>query len=178
MSSNDNAAPAANAAETQPVFQVQRMYLKDASLEMPHAPQIFLEQETPSVEVAVDVGATRLAEHIYESVVTVTVTSKVGEKVAFLVEVKQGGIFEIARLPEEQIDPLLGIVCPNMIYPYLRANVADLINRTGFPPIHLADINFEVFYQQRIAAVAEQQAQATAAAGGFDSGIVLPPGHA
>jgi len=109
--------------------------------------------------VAVDVGAQRLAENIFESEVTVTVTAKIDDKLAFLVECKQAGIFEISNVPEEQFDPLLGILCPNMIYPYLRANVADLITRTGFPPVHLSDINFEQFYQQRLAAVQEQAAK-------------------
>ena len=141
------------------VFQMQRVYIKDASLELPNAPQIFLEKNQPKIEVAVDVGAQRLAENIFESEVTVTVTAKIDEKVAFLVECKQAGIFEISNVPEEQFDPLLGILCPNMIYPYLRANVADLITRTGFPPVHLSDINFEQFYQQRLAAAQEQAAK-------------------
>jgi preprotein translocase subunit SecB len=142
------------------VFQMQRVYIKDASLELPHAPQIFLEKDAPKIEVSVDVGAQRLTENIFESEVTVTVTAKIGEKVAFLVECKQAGIFEIANVPEEQFDPLLGILCPNMIYPYLRANVADMITRTGFPPVHLSDINFEQFYQQRLAAAQEQAGKA------------------
>ncbi|VWX32618.1 protein-export chaperone SecB [Limnobacter sp. 130] len=141
------------------VFQMQRVYIKDASLELPNAPQIFLEKNPPKIEVAVDVGAQRLAENIFESEVTVTVTAKIDEKVAFLVECKQAGIFEISNVPEDQFDPLLGILCPNMIYPYLRANVADLITRTGFPPVHLSDINFEQFYQQRLAAAQEQAAK-------------------
>ncbi|WP_370263770.1 protein-export chaperone SecB [Limnobacter sp.] len=141
------------------VFQLQRVYIKDASLELPNAPQIFLDKTPPKIEVAVDVGAGRLAETIFESEVTVTVTAKIEDKVAFLVECKQAGIFEIANVPPEQFDPLLGILCPNMIYPYLRANVADLITRTGFPPVHLSDINFEQFYQQRLAAAQEQAAQ-------------------
>ncbi|GLR25256.1 MULTISPECIES: protein-export chaperone SecB [Limnobacter] len=142
------------------VFQMQRVYLKDASLEMPNAPQAFLEKSNPQIEVSVDVGAQRLGETVFESEVTVTVTAKVEDRVSFLVEAKQAGIFEISGVPEEQYDPLLGILCPNMIYPYLRANVADLITRTGFPPVHLSDINFEQFYQQRLAAAQEQANQA------------------
>jgi preprotein translocase subunit SecB len=139
-----------------PVFQIQRVYLKDLSLEQPNSPAIFLEQEAPQIEVAVDVGAEALAEGIFESTVTVTVTAKVKDKVAFLVEGKQAGIFELRNIPTEQLDPLLGIGCPNIVYPYLRANLADAITRAGFPPIHLAEINFEVFYQQRLQALAEQ----------------------
>jgi len=143
--------------EQQPVFQIQRVYLKDLSLEQPNSPAIFLEQEAPSIEVSVDVGAESLADGVFESTVTITVTAKVKDKVAFLVEGKQAGIFEIRNVPTEQLDPLLGIGCPNIIYPYLRANIADAITRAGFPPVHLAEINFEVFYQQRLQALAEQQ---------------------
>ena len=140
----------------QPVFQIQRVYLKDLSLEQPNSPGIFLEQEAPGIEVAVDVGSEKLADGIYESTVTVTVTAKIGEKVAFLVEGKQAGIFEARNIPEDQLDPLLGIGCPNIVYPYLRSNVADAITRAGFPPIHLSEINFEAFYAQRLQIAADQ----------------------
>ncbi|MFZ6798917.1 protein-export chaperone SecB [Undibacterium sp. Di24W] len=144
----------------QPIFQIQRVYLKDLSLEQPNSPAIFLEQEAPSVEVTLDVAAEPLAEGIVESTVTVTVTAKIKDKVAFLVEAKQAGIFEARNIPQDQMDPLLGIGCPNIIYPYLRSNVADAISRAGFPPIHLTEINFEAFYQQRLANMAEQAALA------------------
>lgn len=133
----------------QPTFNVQRIYLKDASLEIPNAPHIFLETDPPNVEVQLDVSNAPVVDAIHEVTVTVTVTTRVKEQVAFLVEAKQGGIFEIRDVPAEQMEPLLGIVCPNIIYPYLRANLADLITRTGFPPIHLAEINFEAFFNQR-----------------------------
>lgn len=142
------------------VFQLQRVYLKDASLELPNAPQIFLDRTPPKIDVSVDVGGQRLNETIFEAEVTVTVTAKIEDKTAFLVECKQAGIFEISGLPDDQIEPVLGIVCPGMIYPYLRANVADLITRTGFPPVHLSDINFQQFFEQRQAAAAEGTAQA------------------
>jgi preprotein translocase subunit SecB len=143
-----------------PVFQLQRCYLKDASLELPNAPRIFLEQQSPSIDVQLEVSNSAVVEGIYEVVVRVTATAKLGEKVLFLVEGKQGGIFEIRGIPSEQFEPIVGIVCPGIVYPYLRANVADLISRTGLPPIHLAEINFEAMYQQRLA---QQQAQAGAA---------------
>ena len=122
------------------------------------------------MEVAVDVGAEPLAEGIFESTVTITVTAKINDKIAFLVEGKQAGIFEVRNIPADQLDPLLGIGCPNIIYPYLRANIADLITRAGFPPVHLSEINFEVFYQQRLQAIAEQQKN--------DAGLVMPDGTA
>jgi len=150
----------------QPVFQIQRVYLKDLSLEQPNSPAIFLEQEAPNIEVAVDVGVDNLAEGIFESTVTITVTAKINDKVAFLVEGKQAGIFEVRNIPAEQIEPLLGIGCPNIVYPYLRANIADAITRAGFPPVHLSEINFEVFYQQRQQAIAEQGASAILMADG------------
>jgi preprotein translocase subunit SecB len=156
----------------QPVFQIQRVYLKDASLEQPNSPQIFLEQEAPNMEVAVDVGAEALADGIYESTVTITVTAKIKDKVAFLVEGKQAGIFEARNIPAEQLDPLLGIGCPNIVYPYLRANIADLITRAGFPPVHLSEINFEAFYQQRLQTLAEQQ-QGEQQNG---AGLIMPDG--
>lgn len=134
------------------VFQLQRVYLKDASLELPNAPEIFLNRNQPKIDVQVDVGGSKLNETVFEATVMVTVTAKIEDKVAFLVECKQAGIFEVSGMPADQIDPILGILCPNMVYPYLRANVADLITRTGFPPVHLSDINFEQFYQQRLAA--------------------------
>lgn len=139
-----------------PVFGIQRIYLKDLSLEIPNAPQIFLESQVPSVEIALDVSAQALVEGIYETCVTVTVTTKAGDKVAFLVEAKQAGIFEVRNVPDDQLPLILNVVCPNIAYPYLRSNVADVVQRAGFPPIHLAEINFEALYQQRL----QQQAQA------------------
>jgi preprotein translocase subunit SecB len=141
----------------QPSFNIQRVYMKDASLEVPNAPQIFLEQEAPAVEVQLDVSDSALADGLYEVTVTATVTTRVRDQVAFLVEIKQGGIFEIRGVPPDQIEPLLGIVCPSIVFPYLRSNVADVVTRAGFPPIHLAEINFEAFFQQRRAAIAQAQ---------------------
>ena len=147
-----------------PVFQLQRVYLKDASLELPHAPQIFLEQDPPQVEVQLDVAHSMVVEGIYEVTVRVTTTARIKGRTLFLVESKQAGIFEIRMVPPDQLEPILGVVCPGIVYPYLRANVADLLNRTGLPPMHLAEINFEALYQQRLAQ-ARAQAGADAAAG-------------
>jgi preprotein translocase subunit SecB len=142
---------------TQPFFNIQRVYVKDLSLEQPNSPAIFLEQELPSVEVEVDVKAEQLAEGVFEAVVTGTVTAKVKDKVAFLIEAKQAGIFDIRNIPAEQLDPLLGIACPTIVFPYLRANIADMVTRAGFPPIHLAEINFQALYEQRVAQFAQSQ---------------------
>lgn len=157
-----------------PAFNMQRVYLKDLSLEMPNAPQVFLEQETPQVEVSVNVGGQRLAETVFESTVTATVTTRLNGKVLYLVEATQAAIFELVNIPVEQMDPILGIVCPTMVYPYLRANVADAITRTSLPPLHLAEVNFQALYEQQIAQLQQQQGEA--ANNGNDSGIILPPG--
>lgn len=141
-----------------PVFQIQRVYLKEASLEQPNSPAILLEQAQPTVDIQLGVEAGVAAEGIYEIAVTATVTTKIGEKTVFLVEAKQAGIFEIRNLPQEQMDQILGIACPSIVYPYLRGNVSDIITRGGFPPVHLAEINFQAMYEQ-------QKAQAAAAAG-------------
>ena len=144
-----------NAPDLQASFNIQRIYLKDMSLEQPNSPAIFLEQDGPSIEIQIDVGNEKLADDIYEATVTVTITAKIRDKIAFLVEGKQAGIFELRNIPEEQLEPLLGIACPNIIYPYLRANIADMVTRGGFPPVHLTEINFEVFYQQRKQALSQ-----------------------
>jgi preprotein translocase subunit SecB len=132
---------------------------------MPNAPTVFLESENPKVDVQLEVSDAPVLDALHEVVVRVTVTAKVQDKVLFLVEGKQAGIFEIRNVPAEQKPGIIGILCPGIVYPYLRANIADLITRTGLPPINLAEINFEAFYQQRMAAVAQQRAQAAAPAG-------------
>ncbi|NLA51213.1 MAG: protein-export chaperone SecB [Alcaligenaceae bacterium] len=140
---------AANEQAQQPTFGMQRSYLKDLSLEMPNAPQILLDPQQPTVDISLNLGADRLAETVFEVSVRATITTKVNDKTLYLVEGTQAGIFEIANIPEDQIDPLLGIVCPSMIFPYLRANLADAINRTGLPAVHMAEVNFQALYEQR-----------------------------
>ena len=132
-----------------PVFQIQRIYLKEASLEQPNSPAILLEQEQPTVDIQLGVDAQPVAEGVFEVRVTATVTTKIKDKTVFLVECKQAGIFEIRNLPDDQMGPIMGIACPQIVYPYLRGNVADLIQRAGFPPMHLAEINFQAMYEQQ-----------------------------
>ncbi|MFY7854589.1 MAG: protein-export chaperone SecB [Rubrivivax sp.] len=145
-------------ADTQPVFQIQRMYLKDLSLEQPNSPQILLDQTPPQVDINLGVGAEGVADGIFEVTVTATVTTKVGDRVLFLVEAKQAGIFEIRNLPPDQMQGIVSIVCPQMIYPYLRAIVSDICTRAGFPPILLTEVNFQAMFES-------QQAQAGQANG-------------
>ncbi len=149
-------------SETQdPVFQIQRVYLKEASLEQPNSPAILLEQEQPTVDIQLGVNASPVAEGIYEVSVTATVHTKIKEKTVFLVEATQAGIFEVRNLPQEQMGPIMGIACPQIVYPYLRGNVADMVQRAGFPPVHLSEINFQAMYEQQQAAQAGQPAQVT-----------------
>jgi preprotein translocase subunit SecB len=142
-----------------PVFLIQRMYLKDLSLEQPNSPAILLSQEQPAVDIQIGLGAEQIGEGVFEITVTATVTAKVNEQTMFLVEAKQAGIFEIRHMPDGQLDPITGIACPQIIYPYLRSNVADVIQRAGFPPVHMAEINFQAMYDQQQRMKAEQQLQ-------------------
>jgi preprotein translocase subunit SecB len=154
-----------------PSFTLQRVYLKDLSLELPNAPQIFLEQDAAQVEVSIEVGGQPLNETLFESTVKVTVTTRIKDKVFYLVEAKQAGIFELVDIPKDQINALHGIVCPTMLYPYVRSNVADAITRASLPALHLAEFNFQALFEQRSA-----QAQAdTNDSPAPESGIVLPP---
>jgi preprotein translocase subunit SecB len=150
-------------ADTQdPIFQIQRIYLKESSLEQPNSPAILLEQEQPTVDIQLGINAGPVADGIFEVTVTATVQTKIKDKTVFLVEAKQAGIFEIRNLSDEQMGPIMGIACPQIVYPYLRGNVADLIQRGGFPPVHLAEINFQAMYEQQ---QAQQAQQAVVAAG-------------
>ena len=153
------------ADQQDPVFQIQRVYLKEASLEQPTSPAILLEQEQPTVDIQLGVNASPVADGIYEVSVTATVQTKIKDKTVFLVEATQAGIFEVRNLPPEQMNQIMGIACPQIVYPYLRGNVADLIQRGGFPPVHLSEINFQAMYEQ------QQQQQQVESAEGATPGI-------
>ena len=152
---------------TSPIFQIQRLYLKDLSLEQPNSPLIFLEQSQPHVDINLGLGVEPVGEGMYEVSVTATVTTTVGEKTLFLVEAKQAGIFEIRNVPDDQLQPILGIACPQIVYPYLRAVVSDICTRAGFPPVVLAEVNFQGMFE------AQQQQQAAAAAGAGETPSAL-----
>jgi len=145
--------------ENTPVFQIQRVYLKEASLEQPNSPAILLSQDPPAVDIQIGLGTEQIGEGVFEITVTATVTAKINEQTMFLVEAKQAGIFEIRHMPEGQLQPITGIACPQIIYPYLRSNVADVIQRAGFPPVHMAEINFQAMYDQQERMKAEQKLQ-------------------
>jgi preprotein translocase subunit SecB len=148
-----------------PIFQIQRLYLKDISLEQPNAPDIFLTPGEPNVQIQIDIQFGQLQGDLFEVIVIGNVTTRVEDKVLFLIEAQQAGIFELKNIPAEQIEPMLAIACPSIIYPYLRSNIADLIGRAGFQPIHLSEINFHQLYEQRLMAANNETA---------DSGIILP----
>ena len=143
----------------EPVFLIQRAYLKDLSLEQPNSPAILLSQDPPAVDIQIGLGTEQIGEGVFEITVTATVTAKINEQTMFLVEAKQAGIFEIRHMPEGQLQPISGIACPQIIYPYLRSNVADVIQRAGFPPVHMAEINFQAMYDQQERMKAEQKLQ-------------------
>lgn len=148
--------------EPQPVFQMQRCYLKDASLEMPHAPEILMQpqQEQPQVDIQFEVSQRQVAEALFDVTVRGTITVKTSEQAIILVEGKQSGIFAISGIPAEALQHVTNVLCPSMVYPYLRANLADLMTRANVPPVHLPEVNFEVLYQQRLA---QAQVEADAA---------------
>ena len=148
---------AVNNASNEPVFNIQRIYLKDASMEQPNSPQIFLEQANPEVDINLGIEQAQLADGLFEVALTGTVTAKIAGKTLFLVECKQAGIFEVNGFTADQVGPILGVNCPQMLFPYLRAQISDIVVRGGFPPVVLNEINFPAIY----AAQLEQQAQGT-----------------
>ena len=134
----------------QPVFGIEKLYIKDLSVEVPNAPEIFLEREAPQVEIQLSTSGRGVGEGVFEVILTVTVTAKFGEKTVFLVEVGQAGIFRIMNVPEDQIEPLIAVACPNILFPYARETVSDAVTRAGFSPIVLQPVNFEAMYMQRM----------------------------
>ena len=137
--------------QQQPVFAIEKIYVKDLSLEIPNAPNIFLERDTPEINLQLGTKNQGIGEGLYEVLLTVTVTAKIKDKIMFLVEAQQAGIFRIRNIPNGEIDPVLGIGCPNILFPYLREVVSDIVTRAGFPPVILNPVNFEAIYQQNSA---------------------------
>jgi len=144
--------------QQQPTFGIEKIYVKDLSLEIPHAPQVFLSEEQPQVDVQLHNEGAGIGEGLYQVVLTVTVTAKAGDKTVFLVEAAQAGIFQIRNVPESDLEPLLATACPNILFPYARETVSDVVGRAGFPPVYLAPVNFDAIYMQRL-----QEAQAQSA---------------
>ena len=137
-------------------FQIEKVYVKDLSLEIPNAPQAFMQPVQPQLEVRIDTAAAEFAENHYEATVSATVTAKIGDKTLFLVEAVQAGVFQLRNVPEEDLKPLLGIACPTILFPYLRETISDLVVRGGFPPVLLAPVSFEALYAQRQSQAADE----------------------
>ena len=136
--------------QQQAVFTIEKIYVKDLSLEIPNAPMIFMQRETPQIDVQLHHQGGMLEEGVYETVLTVTVTAKLAEdKTMFLVEVAQAGIFQIRNIPQADLEPVLGVTCPNILFPYVRETISDVVSRAGFPPVLLNPVNFESMYQQQ-----------------------------
>jgi preprotein translocase subunit SecB len=140
-----------------PSFAIEKLYVKDLSLEVPSAPEIYLERESPEVNIQLQTAVKGLGDGAFEVTLTVTVTAKLVEKTVFLVEVGQAGIFRVKNVPEDNLEPLLSIACPNILFPYARELVSDSITRAGFAPVLLQPVNFEALYAARA-----QQQQAAA----------------
>ena len=135
--------------QQQSLFNIEKVYVKDVSLEVPNAPQVFLESGQPQFEVHLHTDGKRVNDTLFEVFIKVTLTAKVADKILFLVEASQAGIFQIRNIAEEDINPVLGIACPTILFPYARETIADLVARAGFPPIHLAPVNFDALYAAR-----------------------------
>lgn len=133
----------------QPSFQIEKLYVKDVSLEVPGAPQVFVQAEPPQLEIQVRNEAQQFGEGLFEVSVTVTATAKAGDKTHFLVEATQAGIFSVRNVSQSDLEPLLAIACPTILYPYVRETISDVITRGGFPPVLLAPVSFEALYAQR-----------------------------
>jgi len=158
---NQGAAAAQGAQQGQ--FGIQKIYCKDISFETPHSPDIFKEEWKPDVKLNLGNESKPLGDNVYEVVLRVTCTVNSGDKTAYLAEVQQAGIFNIIGMPEEQIGAVLGIYCPNILFPYARAVVSDLVSQGGFPQMQLAPVNFEVLYAQHMQQQAAQQSDAPTA---------------
>ncbi len=143
--------------QVQPTFSIEKLYVKDLSIEVPNAPSIFLDRETPQVNVELNTSAEKVDEGYYNVTVTVTVNATVKDRAMFLVEVAQAGVFQIRDFPEGDIEPVQMIGCANILFPYAREAVSDAITRAGFQPVMLAPVNFEALYQARLAQTQEQQ---------------------
>lgn len=139
----------------QPVFSLDKIYIKDSSLEVPNAPKIFLKQGQPSIELNINFNTNSIDNGVFQTIITATVDAKVENEQMFLIELQQAAIFQIRNIPEEQMEMVLNIECPNMLFPYLRESVSDLTSRAGFAPVILAPINFAFLYQQRKAGEVE-----------------------
>jgi preprotein translocase subunit SecB len=160
MTDENTAAAAAEPQAQGPQFNILKIYIKDISYEAPNTPQIFNEQAAqPQVDTQLGNQAATIAPGVHEVVLSVTITMRVGDRVVYLVEVKQAGIFGIQGIDEQQLPAVLATVCPNILFPYAREAVSDTIVRGGFPQLLLPPVNFDILYQNQLAQ-RQQAAQA------------------
>ncbi len=145
--------------QAQPVFNIEKIYVKDLSVEVPNAPAIFLERDAPQMELQINTQSAQVDEGIYQSIITLTISAKINDKTAFVVELQQGGIFRIQNLPPEALEPALAIGCPNILFPYARETVSDAVLKAGFPPLLLQPVNFEALYLQQQQAASQAAGQ-------------------
>jgi len=155
-------AEAASTEAPKVEFAIQRIYTKDISFETPNSPQVFQQEWKPEVKVDLDTTSNKLADNVFEVVLTLTVTAKVADKTAFLCEVHQGGIFTLGNMPEPQLAHAVNAYCPNILFPYARETVSNLVNRGSFPQINLAPVNFDALFANYVQQQAEQQKAAEA----------------
>ncbi len=146
----------------QPTFAIEKIYLKDLSVEVPNAPEVFLEREAPTVDVNIGSNARSVQDGLFEVVLTVTITAKIKDKALFLVEAAQAGVFQIRNVPQQDMGPLLGIACPNTLFPYVRETISAVTSRAGFAPVVLAPMSFEGIYQQQMQQMQQSQPESGA----------------
>jgi len=140
-------------------FVIQKIYCKDLSFETPNSPDVFRHQWQPEVNLQVSNAAATLAENVHEIVLSLTVTAKLEDKTAYLVEVQQAGIFTLKGYNQQEMGAMVGAFCPNILFPYARETISDLVARGGFPQLLLAPVNFDLLYQQHLQQQAQQQQQ-------------------
>ena len=139
------------AQDNAPVFSIEKIYIKDLSLELPNAPQCFLERDAAEISLQMQTGGEAIGDGVYSVVLTLTVSAKIGDKTQFLIEAAQAGIFQIRNVPEADLEPIVAVACPNILFPYARETISDAVTRAGFPPVLLAPVNFEAIYRDRLA---------------------------
>lgn len=142
-------------------FTIQKVYVKDVSFETPHSPEVFRQDWKPAVNMEMSSDSTHIEETLYEVVLTITITVSMEEKTVYLVEVNQAGIFNIGGFPDEAMERMLSTICPNILFPFAREFISDLVTRGGFPQLLLAPVNFDALYAQHKQKKQEQQDQGT-----------------
>lgn len=151
------ATPATDNTPRTGQLAIQKVYVKDLSYEAPNTPQIFTEEWRPKVDIQLSNTAAKLADGVFEAILSVTVTVRFEEKTAYLVEVQQAGIFNLTGFPEEHLGAVMGTICPNILFPFAREVISDVVTKAGFPQLLLAPVNFDAMYAQEMQRQREAQ---------------------